>query len=382
MGDVYRARDTRLQRDVAIKVLADHVAHRPELRERFEREARTIAALNHPHNCVVHDVGHQDPATGSGEPIHYLVMEYLEGETLAQRLKQGPLPLADVVRLGAEIGDALDKAHRKGVTHRDLKPANIMLTKSGAKLLDFGLAKLRSAAPNPEEQPTQGDPLTAEGTILGTMHYMSPEQLEGKEADARSDIFSFGAVLYEMATGKRAFDGKSQASLIASIMASEPPAMSAIQPMAPAPLDRLVRKCLRKDPDERWQSAHDITDELRWIAESSTAASSVGIPAAVRSRPRWARSGRELFYVAPGSRLMSVGVESGSAWLASAPVALFEHPGLSLAGTQSTSYDVSPDGARFLVIKPTDDAEADVTAAPTSLVVIQDWPALLTNGGR
>jgi serine/threonine protein kinase len=285
MGDVYRARDTRLQRDVAIKVLAGHVAHRADLRERFEREARTIAALNHPHICVVYDVGHQDG-------IDFLVMEYLEGETLAQRLKRGPLPLADVLRLGAEIGDALDKAHRKGVTHRDLKPANILLTKTGAKLLDFGLAKLRPAASSPEDQPTQGDPITAEGTILGTMHYMSPEQLEGKEADARSDIFSFGAVLYEMATGKRAFDGKSQASVIAAIMASEPSAMSAIQPMTPAPLDRLVRKCLRKDPDERWQSAHDITDELRWIGESSTATSvpSISSPPASHWRRRWGAS--------------------------------------------------------------------------------------------
>ena len=279
MGEVYRARDTRLRRDVAIKVLAGNVAHRADLRERFEREARIIAALNHPHICVVYDVGHQDG-------IDFLVMEYLDGETIAQRLKHGPLPLADVLRLGAEIGDALDKAHRKGVTHRDLKPANILLTRAGAKLLDFGLAKLGPAAPNPEDQPTQGDPLTAEGTILGTMLYMSPEQLEGREADARSDLFSFGAVLYEMTTGKRAFDGKSHASLIASIMASDPPVMSAIQPMAPAALDRLVRKCLRKDPEDRWQSAHDVTDELRWIAQSSASTTTGSMPVAVNAARR------------------------------------------------------------------------------------------------
>ena len=256
------------------------------MRDRFEREARAIASLNHPHICVVHDVGHQ-------AGTDYLVMEYLEGETLAQRLKHGLLPLPEVLRLGAQIGDALDKAHRTGITHRDLKPANIFLVRRGGpsgppdvKLLDFGLAKLRPPPVSPEEQPTASDPLTAQGTILGTLHYMAPEQLEGNEADARSDIFSLGAVLYQMATGKRAFEGTSQASLSRD-HGAEPAAMSTIQPMTPPTFDRLVRKCLRKDPDERWQSARDVTDELRWTAESSSIASaSTVVATAVQSAKR------------------------------------------------------------------------------------------------
>src|SRR5579864_2347605 len=197
MGEVYRARDTRLDRTIAIKVLPAHLADKPELRERFEREARTVASLNHPHICTLYDIGHQDGTD-------YLVMEYLEGETLAERLKKGPLPLAQVLQYAVEIADALDKAHRKGITHRDLKPGNIMLTKSGAKLLDFGLAKLRgSPLASPLSQlPTANDTITAQGTILGTLQYMAPEQLEGKEADARTDSFAFGVVVYEMATGK------------------------------------------------------------------------------------------------------------------------------------------------------------------------------------
>src|SRR5437879_2489322 len=204
MGEVYRARDTRLDRIVAVKILPDHLANRAELRERFDREARTIASLNHPHICSLFDIGHQDG-------IDFLVMEYLEGETLAQRLMKGPLPLEQVLQYAIEIADALDKAHRKGVTHRDLKPGNIMLTKSGTKLLDFGLAKLRrDAAPSASlsQLPTANEGITAQGTILGTLQYMAPEQLEGKEADARTDIFAFGVVVYEMATGKKAFEGK------------------------------------------------------------------------------------------------------------------------------------------------------------------------------
>src|SRR5258705_9738751 len=264
MGEVYRARDTRLDRIVAIKVLPTHLADRSELRERFEREARTIASLNHPHICTLFDIGQQNG-------IDYLVMEYLEGETLAQRLLKGPLPLEQVLRYAIEIADALDKAHRKGVTHRDLKPGNIMLTKTGTKLLDFGLAKLKQeAAPanaQLSELPTANDPLTAQGTIVGTLQYMAPEQLEGKEVDARTDIFAFGAVVYEMATGKRAFEGKSQASLIAALLAREPPAMSSLQPMTPPALDRVVRRCLAKEPEKRWQTASDLCEELKWIAE-------------------------------------------------------------------------------------------------------------------
>ena len=277
MGEVYRGHDSRLGRDVAIKVLPAHVASDPDLRRRFEREARTVAALNHPHICTLHDIGEQDG-------IDYLVMEYLEGQTLAERLGKGALPLDEVLQVSIQIADALDKAHRQGITHRDLKPGNIMLTKSGAKLLDFGLAKLRPTAADLAEQPTQENPITAQGTILGTLRYMAPEQLEGSEADARSDVFAFGTVLYEMATGKRAFDGQSQASLIASIITSEPPAMSVHRPMTPLALDRLVRKCLRKDPDARWQNVHDITDELRWVAESASHPSASAAPPVVSPR--------------------------------------------------------------------------------------------------
>src|SRR6266705_6072235 len=267
MGEVYRARDTRLNRTVAIKVLPPHLADRSELRERFEREARTIASLNHPHICTLFDIGQQDG-------IDYLVMEFLEGETLAHRLQKSALPLEQVLQYAIEIADALDKAHRRGVTHRDLKPGNIMLTKTGTKLLDFGLAKLKQeAAPanvQLSELPTADDPLTAKGTIVETLQYMAPEQLEGKEVDARTYIFAFGGVMYEMATGKRAFEGKSQASLMVAIMEREPPAMSSLQPMTPPALDRVVKKCLRKDRDDRWQSARDVTDDLKWIAEGSS----------------------------------------------------------------------------------------------------------------
>ena len=270
MGEVYEARDTRLDRIVAIKVLHAHLSDKGELRERFEREARTIANLNHPHICTLYDTGRQDGTD-------FLVMEYLEGETLATRLLKGPLPLEQVLRYAIEIADALDKAHRKGVTHRDIKPGNIMLTKNGTKLLDFGLAKLKQeAAPAavmpPSQLPTLSRNPTVEGTILGTLQYMAPEQIEGKvdQIDSRTDIFAFGAVLHEMATGKKAFEGKSSASLMAKILESEPPAISSLQPIAPAALDRTVQRCLAKDPDDRWQSAGDLAHELKWIAERGT----------------------------------------------------------------------------------------------------------------
>jgi eukaryotic-like serine/threonine-protein kinase len=270
MGEVYRARDTRLDRVVAIKILPDHLADRAELRERFEREARSIASLNHPHICTIHDVGHQDGTD-------YLVMEYLDGETLAQRLLRGPLALEQVLQHAMQIADALDKAHRKGITHRDLKPGNIMLTRSGAKLLDFGLAKLKQPAVISDATLTAlPTSITGEGSIIGTLQYMAPEQLEGKEVDARTDIFALGAVVYEMVTGKRAFEGKSQASLIAKILETDPPLMSSSQAVTPTALDRVVQSCLAKDPDERWQNAADLTRELKWITEAgSQAASSV-----------------------------------------------------------------------------------------------------------
>jgi serine/threonine protein kinase/Tol biopolymer transport system component len=280
MGEVYKARDTRLDRTVAIKVLPTHLADRAELRERFEREAKTIASLNHPHICTLYDTGHQDE-------VDFLVMEYIEGETLAQRLQKGALPIQPVLQYAIEIADALDKAHRKGITHRDLKPGNIMLTRSGAKLLDFGLAKLKQdvAPATPESQlVTMKGAITGEGTILGTLQYMAPEQVEAKEVDARTDIFAFGVVVYEMATGKKAFEGKSQASLMAKILEAEPPSISSLQPMTPPQLERVVKTCLAKDPDERWQTASDLCRELKWIAEGGSHA---GIPAPADSARSW-----------------------------------------------------------------------------------------------
>lgn len=260
MGEVYKATDTRLDRSVALKVLPAHIAESSELRQRFDREAKAISSLNHPHICVLHDVGTTDG-------ISYIVMEYLEGETLAERIKRGPISKDELFRWAIQIGDALSAAHQRGLVHRDLKPGNVVITREGAKLLDFGLAKQQGTAGAPVEALTMTTPLTGTGTILGTLHYMSPEQLEGQEADARSDIFSFGAMLYEMATGKRAFDGKSQASLIAAILEREPRAASELVPSSPRAFDRVVSKCLAKDPHNRWQSARDMVDELRWIAE-------------------------------------------------------------------------------------------------------------------
>ena len=261
MGEVYRARDTRLDRTVAIKVLPEHLSRNPQSRERFEREAKAISSLSHPHICPLYDVGHQDG-------IDFLVMEYLEGETLAHRLKKGPLALAKVLRYAVQITDALDTAHRRGVIHRDLKPGNIMLTKTDTKLLDFGLAKMRAAEATEglTQLPTETTPLTVEGTILGTLQYMAPEQLEGREADTRTDIFALGTIVYEMATGKKAFEGASRASLIAAIMEHPAPSLTVRDPSTPPVLDRVVTKCLAKDPDGRWQSARDLKDELEWIA--------------------------------------------------------------------------------------------------------------------
>lgn len=286
MGEVYRARDTRLHRTVAVKVLARNLTGQPEVLQRFEREARAISTLNHPNICTLHDVGAQD-----GTP--YLVMEYVEGETLAERLTRGPLPLADAYRVAIQIGEALDQAHRKNIVHRDLKPGNIMLAgakgSTTVKLLDFGLAKLpeaqaASAAGTLTSLPTVAQTLTAEGTIVGTFQYMSPEQLEGKQADARSDIFAFGAVLFEMITGRRAFEGHSQASLISAVMKDDPPPVSTLQPVSPPALDRLIRRCMAKDAEDRWQSVHDLVDELRWISENS---SLVATAPAVAARRKW-----------------------------------------------------------------------------------------------
>ncbi|HEY0158087.1 MAG TPA: protein kinase [Thermoanaerobaculia bacterium] len=266
MGEVFKARDTRLDRSVAIKVLPSAFAANAQLRIRFEREAKTISQFSHPHICTLYDVGHEGD-------VAFLVMEYLQGETLAARLTRGPLPVEQVVRYGLQIADALDRAHRQGIVHRDLKPANIMLTASGAKLLDFGLAReFESTSPSDLATEVRGataKSITEEGTIIGTFQYMAPEQLEGGIADARTDIFALGAVLYEMATARRAFQGRTRASLIASILATEPEPVTAVQPAFPASLDRVVRTCLAKDPDERFQSVHDVKLALQWLTDAT-----------------------------------------------------------------------------------------------------------------
>jgi eukaryotic-like serine/threonine-protein kinase len=280
MGEVYSGRDTRLERAVALKVLPSGFASGGLPRARFEREARAISALQHPHICTLYDVGEQDGQA-------YLVMERLEGETLADRLKRGALPVPQALEAGAQIADALAVAHQHGIVHRDLKPGNVMLTKVGVKLLDFGLARLASHGERPVVEvtsaPTEATPLTGQGTILGTLPYMAPEQLEGKAADARTDLWGLGVTVYEMVSGRRAFDGKSQVSLMGAILEREPVALASLQPLAPGSLERLIRRCLAKSPDDRWQSAHDVADELRWIAESETPA-----PAAARmAGPSW-----------------------------------------------------------------------------------------------
>jgi len=281
MGEVYQARDTRLERTVAIKVLNSALVASPNLRSRFEREAKTISQLNHPNICTLYDVGHE-------QGTDYLVMEFLQGESLEERLKRGPLPLKELVSIGCDIADALERAHRAGIVHRDLKPGNVMLTKTGAKLLDFGLAKpggsataagnatapLLSAAMTVNSPSPQQSPLTQQGTLIGTVQYMSPEQIQGLEADTRSDIFAFGAILYEMATGKRPFTGKSQIKVASAILEDEPEPVSAVLKTSPAALDRLVRTCLAKNPDERFQSALDVKLELKWTSTEPAAAAS------------------------------------------------------------------------------------------------------------
>ncbi len=302
MGEVYRARDTRLDRSVAIKVLPSHLAENAQRRERFEREAKAVSALSHPHICALFDVGEEGG-------VSFLVMEHLEGESLADRLARGALPLREILKLGAQVADALDRAHRAGIVHRDLKPGNVMLTKAGAKLLDFGLAKnvvteqeaSETSAPTeaaPDALPLDSEattgakpPLTEAGAILGTFQYMAPEQLEGEEADGRADIWALGCLLYESATGKAPFVGKSQASLISSIMRDVPTPVADRQPLTPASLEHVISRCLEKDRDDRWQSAHDVAEELNWIQTSGgrdpVAAETGAAEAPARSGPGW-----------------------------------------------------------------------------------------------
>jgi Tol biopolymer transport system component len=339
MGEVYRARDRRLDRSVAVKVLPAEFASHPEWRARFEREARTISSLSHPHICALYDVGDD-----------YIVMELLEGETLEQRLRTGTLTIEQVVRIGINVADALDKAHRHGIVHRDLKPGNVMLTRSGAKLLDFGLAKSTEPIVQHADGRTMTRALTAEGTIVGTFHYMPPEQIEGREADARSDIFAFGAMLYEMLTGRRAFAGDTGASLIAAILASEPPPISEQRPTTPPALDRLVRTCLAKDPDERWQTAHDLMLQMRGMLEGgSTASGAIAAPVRRLRREHLAWSVAAVALLAA----IGLGVAQTRSAVSSGPVVHFgiETPqNTSLYPFDTKGIALSPDGTRIAFV--------------------------------
>ncbi|HXM96366.1 MAG TPA: protein kinase, partial [Candidatus Dormibacteraeota bacterium] len=345
MGEVYRARDARLDRTVAIKILPTQFSSDPVHKQRFEREARTISQLNHPHICVLHDIGHQDG-------IDYLVMECVEGETLAKRLEKGPLPQEQALKLGAQIADALDKAHRNGIVHRDLKPGNIMLTASGAKLLDFGLAK--PAAPLASlatlTATKQESPITEQGTIVGTFQYMSPEQIEGKELDGRSDIFSLGAVLYEMVTGKKAFEGKSQLSVASAILEKDPEPISTLQPLTPPALDRTIRVCLAKEPEERWQSARDLLFELKWIADGGSQAGlrSEGTP---RSRTYNLLSWT-LVSVLSLSVLVLLIISRQRGPASAAPVRFLIHPPENSYINAEGRVAVSPDGRHLTFVAP------------------------------
>jgi Tol biopolymer transport system component len=372
MGEVYRARDTRLGRDVAIKVLPQHLSTQPEIRTRFEREAKTVSSLNHPNICVLYDVGREGDTD-------FLVMELIEGDTLAERLRKGPITPAELLRIGAQIADALDRAHRAGVIHRDLKPGNIMHTRSGAKLMDFGLSRATGMAAASgsgqtatalSQSPTLAQPLTAEGTLLGTFQYMSPEQLEGREADARSDIWALGCVLYEMATGRRAFEGRSQASLIAAILEREPASISEAPSGSsastfggpPHGLDRLIRNCLTKDPEERIQTAHDVKLQLQGIAEgagfSSTSVAGARAAPTAATDPRTANAALP-WGAAIVALLAAIGV---FAWLyprASAPPPGYRFTVDNIPGSKETYWPrISPDG-RYLVLEAIDSAAVE-----------------------
>ncbi len=385
MGEVYRAKDTRLDRTVAIKVLPLHLSADPEAKQRFDREARSISSLAHPNICHLYDVGHQDGTD-------FLVMEFLEGETLASRIQKGPMPTEQVLKVGTEICEGLEKAHKTGVVHRDLKPANIMLTKSGAKLMDFGLAKstVAVAVPNssmtsPLGTPASNQPLTQAGAIVGTFQYMSPEQVEGKEADARSDIFSLGTVLYEMATAHRAFDGKTMAGVMAGILERDPAPISSVQPSSPLTLDRLVKTCLAKDPDERWQTAHDVKLQLQSMREAGSqfsAAASVATTAAAAEAASAAasaqsRRNRDRTLLILGTALLTAIVAGALGYLAHSA-----KPETKLAATitlpsnlqiepYNISFAFSPDGQKIAFIGVGEDGRGNLYIRPLDTEIPQ-----------
>lgn len=337
MAQVYRAVDTRLERTVAIKVLRDDGARHPDRSERFAREAHVVSRLNHANICTLHDIGRADG-------IDYLVIEYLDGVTLAERLKQGPLPVALAREFAIQIAEALDAAHRKGIVHRDLKPSNVMVTKAGVKVLDFGIARMMAPEPGADAATaTSSSSVTVEGTLLGTLQYMSPEQVEGRTADPRSDLFAFGAVLYEMVTGQPPFHGESRSRLAAAILDSEPAAVSRIQPQVPAALERIIARCLAKDPEERWQSAADLATSLRWIAaEGPTSTNATSAPALRRSNAAC--------WVAVAAIAVAV-VMGAVAWRRPLP----EVPTVRLdvvtpPTTDPTSLALSPDGTALVFV--------------------------------
>ena len=355
MGEVYRARDTRLDRTVAIKILSPEFALDPDRRARFEREARVVAALNHPHICALLDVG-ETPDSSTEGSLQFFVMEYLDGHTLAERLLRGPLPTAELIQCSIELADALDHAHRRGLVHRDLKPSNVMLTPSGAKLLDFGLSKAQSSEEalaystlSPGEVP-----LTTVGAVLGTYPYMSPEQLSGREVDARSDVFALGALVYEMATGRRAFHGTTAATVMGAVLHSDPPPVSTLQPLAPSGLDRVISRCLAKDPDNRWQTVRDLLLEFKWIAESKAEARVTETAPTQQKRPSWAAR----LTVGTLVTLLALVLAYGLTYLQRSPasesvqrLSLLPPPGINMAALDNGGGAViSPDGERVAFV--------------------------------